>query len=255
MIKYLIFCCFSLMLQAQSFQLILQDSVTVDFDEYWGQDAVQNKYFSTQNTIYKVTPTNTFLYTSNLGGKLSQVECFNALHTLLFFKNTNKVVVLDNQFNEIQTILFKDIVVDFVKPASQNECWFFDSLTHKMGLYNFSTATIRWISPVMTSPIKYIYSNYNFLVWVNQNNEWFQIDKFGKIIYLGEVEDAANIIFITEKELFFTKNEQLYVILAKKEQVFALGSTKKMIKKIFYQNGILAIFTNSLLTNYKLKTQ
>lgn len=255
MIKYFILFCFSAVLQAQSFQLIPQDSVKVNFDEYWGIDAVQNKYFSTQNTVYKVTPTQTFVYTSNLGGTLSQVECFNALHTLLFFKNTNKVVVLDNLFNEIQIITFKDIVADFIKPASQNECWFFDSLTQKIGLYNFTTASSRWISPIVTSPIKQAYSNYNFLVWINQDNEWYQMDKFGQINYFGTVTKDANAICMNEKELFFTKKDQAFLMLAFKEDVIALGRTKKMIKKIFYQSGILAIFTNSLLTNYNLKSQ
>lgn len=222
---------------------------------YWGQDVLQNNYFSSQNTIYKITPATTLMYTSNLGGTLTQVECFNALHIILFYKNTNRLVVLDSQFNEIQTILFKDVLVEFVKPASQNECWIFDSLTQKIGLYNFSSASIRWISSVLTSSIKQVYSNYNFLVWVNQNNEWYQLDKFGKITLLGTIEIDAQIVAMNEKELFYFSNNKLYLLQSDNKQQYILGDTKKMIKKSFYQNGILAIFTNSLLTNYKLNIQ
>jgi len=255
MLKNLFFCFVTVLLHAQTYQLEVQDSVKVNYDMYWGQDVLQSSYFSSQNNIYKLTQTDTLIYTSNVAGNLTQVECYSGLQVLLFYKNTNKLVVLDNLFNEIKTIIFTNMLIDFVKPASQNECWFYDAHTQKIGLYNYFSNSYKWISIILTSPPKNIHSTINFFYWVNQNNEWYQLDKFGKITFLGNFEDNLDVVAMNEKELFFTKNNQLYLLLAHNEQLYDLGSTKKMIKKIFYQNGILAIFTNSLLTNYKLKIQ
>lgn len=255
MYKYILLSLVTSILHSQNALLALQDSLSISYDMYWGKDVLQNSYFSSQNNIYKLTQKDTLIYTSNVAGSLAQVECYSGLQVLLFYKNTNKLVLLDNLFNEIKTILFTNMLIDFVKPASQNECWFYDEVTQKIGLYNYFSNSYKWISIVLTSPPKNAYSNINFFYWINQNNEWYQLDKFGKITFLGKFESDLNVVAINEKELFLVKNNELYLLFPQKEQPYMLGSIKKMIKKSFYQNGILAIFTNSLLTNYKLKIE
>lgn len=255
MLKNLFFCFATVLLHAQTYQLEVQDSIRVNYEIYWGQDVLQSSYFSSQNNIYKLTQTDTLIYTSNVAGNLTQVECNSGLQVLLFYKNTNKLVLLDNLFNEIKTIIFTNMLIDFVKPASQNECWFYDEVTQKIGLYNYFSNSFKWISIILTSPPKNAHSTINFFYWVNQNNEWYQLDKFGKITFLGNLEIDSKVVAMNEKELIYIKNNQLYLLQSATKQSYILGNIKKMIKKSFYQNGILSIFTNSLLTNYKLKIQ
>ena len=58
---------------------------------------------------------------------------------LFFIRQNNAFVLLDAQFNEINTTIFSEINCEFLKPASQNELWFYDSLSQQIGLYNLNS--------------------------------------------------------------------------------------------------------------------
>ena len=85
------------------------------------------------------------------------------------------------------------------------------------------------------------------MVWINQDNEWYQMDKFGQINYFGTVTKDANAICMNEKELFLLKGSG-FLMLAFKEDVIALGRTKKMIKKNFLSKWNFSYFYK-LITN------
>lgn len=99
------------------------------YDFFWGNDISGNNYFSTSNNLYKINEKDTLNYTNNKFGKITGVETFNMLQTLVFYKQNNAFVLLDAQFNEINATIFSEINCEFLKPASQNELWFYDSLS------------------------------------------------------------------------------------------------------------------------------
>ena len=104
MIKYLVFL-FPIFLKAQEIKLLSQDTLPATYDVFWGKDVVGCSYFSIQNDVFKVCENHSANFTSNLGGKLTNVDVFNSLNVFLFYKNTNSVVVLYKKFN----IIFKNI--------------------------------------------------------------------------------------------------------------------------------------------------
>ncbi len=98
--------------------------IKVVCDVFLGFDNQQNSYTITNNILTKTNQTSTYQY-NNLGlGKITKVEIQNPLQIVVFYKNFNTVVLLDNQLNEIKKIDFNlkstPVNLDAVALSSQN---------------------------------------------------------------------------------------------------------------------------------------
>jgi hypothetical protein len=226
---------------------------TAIYDVFWGNDISGNNYFSTSNNLYKITKTDTLNYTNNKYGKITGVETFNMLQTLVFYKQNNAFVLLDAQFNEINSTIFSEINCEVLKPASQNEVWFYDSLTQKIGLYNLNSKKYRFLTNSLNLKIRYCYSDYNNMYIVDDDFNYFSCDKFGKISNLGKVSAFEKVIFSDKKDLIYILDGKLFYYFIENQASIKINIDEKMIKNFFYKDGILFIFTDYLLSTYKIK--
>lgn len=225
-------------------------------DTLWlKQDQMSNWYGVKNNVLILKKNAKIYTYANLNKGKLTAIDVYNPLQLLLFYKNNNGVVILDNQLNELFKLNNYDGIFENIGTASQNEFWFYDSLCQKFGLYNWQKQNMKWLSTVL--PVQFLYhtSNYNFYYWVNHNFELYKIDKFGNIKYLYvlpqtnsyEMVNEQNWILINEKEVF----QYNYV---SKEKVL-IHSSKETIRNHCYNDGKLIIFTdtNQIQLNFNSK--
>ena len=238
--------------QAQEINFEKIDSKPAKYDAFWGTDISGNTYFSSSNNLYKITKTDTLNYTNNKYGKISGVETFNMLQTLVFYKENNAFVLLDAQFNEIDSTLFSEINCEILKPASQNEVWFYDNFSQKFGLYNLNSKTYRFLSIPINLKIKHCYSDYNNLYFIDQEYNYFSIDKFGKIYTKSVISKFDDISFSNQECVYLAFNELVYVDNSQL-LIAPLNIHEKLIKKIFFKDGILSIFTDSQIITYQIK--
>ena len=223
------------------------------FDVFWGNDISGNNYFSTSNNLYKINEKDTLNYTNNKFGKITGVETFNMLQTLVFYKQNNAFVLLDAQFNEINAIIFSEINCDFLKPASQNELWFYDSLSQQIGLFNLNTKKHKLLSNPLNKIIKQAHSDYNYLYWIDDENNMYSINKFGKIASLGKVKPFEKVIFSDKSDLFYLFEDKIFYYSIENQLSMNISIDEKMIKNFFYKDGILSIFTDYQLSTYQIK--
>lgn len=223
------------------------------YDIFWGNDISGNNYFSTSNNLYKINEKDTLNYTNNKFGKITGVETFNMLQTLVFYKQNNAFVLLDAQFNEISATIFSEINCDFLKPASQNELWFYDSLSQQIGLYNLNSQKSKLLSNPINTVIKYVHSDYNYLYWIDFENEMYSINKFGKIASLGKVKPFEKVIFSDKSDLFYLFEDKMFFYSIENQMEIKISIDEKMIKNFFYKDGILSIFTDYQISTYQIK--
>lgn len=223
------------------------------FDVFWGNDISGNTYFSTSNNLYKSNEKNTLNYTNNSYGKITGVETFNMLQTLVFYKQNNAFVLLDAQFNEINSFIFSEINCEFLKPASQNELWFYDSLSQQIGLYNLNSQKTKFLSNPINKTIKYTHSDYNYFYWIDLENGIYSINKFGKIANLGKVKPFEKVIFSDNSDLFYLFEDKLIYYSIENQTEMNLSIDEKLIKNFFYKDGILSIFTDYQISTYQIK--
>ncbi len=238
---------------AQNIEWEKKSESPVRYDLFWGTDISGHTYFSSNTNLYKITDKDTLNYTNNKFGKISGVETFNLLQTIVFYKQNNAFVLLDAQFNEIRTTIFSELNCELLKPASQNELWFYDSLTQRIGLYNLNSNTSKLLSNPIFKSIAYSHSDYNYLYWLDTENDLFSINKFGKVTSFGKIHPFDSVTFSDKSELYYLFEGEIYFYSFENQQSTKINLPEKMIKNFFYKDGILSIFTNNLLRTYQIK--
>ena len=233
-----------------------QNSIKTECDVFLGFDNQQNNYSIKNNILIKNSETITYQY-NNLGlGKITRVDFQNPLQIVVFFKNFNTVVLLDNQLNEIKKIDFNlkstPVTLEAVALSSQNQIWIYDSISSKIGLYNVNTYAFKWISTMLENPISYYESDYTHFYWTDVNLNLYRISIYGTIEKLGiqskfdsiQLTKNGNSIYQLENQLYY------YDLTSKRSSKIAID--EKIISKFFFGDGILSIFTQNEITNYKI---
>lgn len=237
---------------AQNIESVKVASKPFRYEVFWGNDLSEKLYFSNRNTLYKVSKSDTLNYANNNFGKISSIETFNMLQTLVFYKENNAFVLLDAQLNEIKTTIFSEINCEFLKPASQNELWFYDSLSQQIGLYNLNSKKFKFLSNPIKN-MKYSQSDYNYLYWIDTENNAFSISKFGKIKNLGKITPFEKVFFLSQSDLFYLFEDEIYYYTFENQISSRININEKLIENFCYSDGFFSIFTNNQLITYKIK--
>ena len=233
------------------------NSLLIEADIYIGFDGLGSHYFIKNNVFTKQNEHQIFEYKNISLGKISFVDIINPLKMILFYENFNTVVTLDNQLNEIQKINFSDIdnsmVISKIGIASQNQFWIYNSINQKISLFDYFKNNNQTIGNPIQENIKYSQSNFNNFYWIDEVNNWYSCDIFGKVILLSSIPPFDKIQIFDNEKLLFSKDENIYFLDNKTKALIKIEIFEKSFQNFHYKDQILAIFTNQQITNYKIK--
>ncbi|WP_333808867.1 hypothetical protein [Flavobacterium sp.] len=231
------------------------ETIECECDTFLGFDNQQNSYSIKNNVLLKKS-SKLFQYTNLSLGKITKVDFQNPLQIVVFYKNFNTVVLLDNQLNEIKKIDFNlkstPVTLEAVALSSQNQIWIFDSISSKIGLYNVNTETVKWISTMLENPVTYYESDYTHFYWIDKNLNLYRISIYGTIEKLGLLKKFDAIQLTKNGNYIYESDEELYYYEAKSKSSSKIAIDEKIISKFFFRDGILSIFTQNEITNYKI---
>ena len=232
------------------------ETIKLECDIFLGFDNQQNSYFIKENVLIKKSPTKHFQYNNLSLGKITNVDFQNPLEIVIFYKNFNMVVLLDNQLNEIKKIDFNlkstPVTLEAVALSSQNQIWIYDSISSKIGLYNINTDTFKWISTMLENPISYYESDYTHFYWTDVNLNLYRISIYGTIEKLGILPKFDAIQFTKNGNSIYKTDDKLYYYDLTSKSSSKIAIDEKIISKFFFRDGILSIFTQNEITNYKI---
>lgn len=235
-----------------------QDTFTFKIDSYIGFDQFGFQYFITDDVLYKIKGNETFQYKNSSLGKITKVDLQNPLKIALFYESFNSVILLDNQLNEVQKINFSEntipIIAAAIGIASQNQLWVYDSLNQQVGLFDYLKNNYKAISTSFPESIKQYQSDFNTFYWIDDKNDWFSCDIFGKITTKGKIADFDLIEIINDHQYIFSKNNNLILEDIKKKEKYKIEVSEKTFEKFHYKDQILSIFTSKGIINYKITT-
>lgn len=235
------------------------DSIILKADTYMGKDNFKTDYAIQSNTLIKINSTEKYVYKNVALGKIENLCITNPLQLVLFYADFNSIILVDNQLNETQKIdgnLFEvPIKIEAFGLASQNQLWLYDGFLQKISLYNFKTNIHKIISTPLNYKIKNYGSDYNYFYWIDDSNILFSISLFGKIKNLGQVPAYDSIQFINGSKIIYSKGNTLFYYNTATATEQKIELLVKSFDKFFYSNGILSIFTNNQITNYKIDLQ
>jgi hypothetical protein len=230
--------------------------VAIDTDQFLGYDQF-GYYYTMKNNVFSKIKGNISLEYKNISlGKITKVDLLNPLKIVLFYENFNTVILLDNQLNETQKINFSENTIPIVATAtgiaSQNQLWIYNSLNQQIGLYDYLKNDYKTISTSFPENIKYYQSDFNAFYWIDEKNNWFSCDVFGKITKKVKISDFDSIEIINDNQFIISKDSILIIEDIKKCQKFEIEILEKTFKKFCYKDQILSIFTSEGITNYKI---
>ena len=234
------------------------NSIKYEADVFLGFDQFGFEYFITNEVLHKRKDNENFEYKNPSLGKITKVDLQNPLKIVLFYESFNSAVLLDNQLNEIQKINFSSnanpIVITATGIASQNQLWVYDSLNQQIGLFDYLKNNYKAISTSFPESIKKYHTDFNTFYWIDDKNNWFSCDIFGKITTKGKVADYDFIEIINDHQYIFSKNNNLIFEDINKKEKYKIEIWEKTFKKFYYKDQILSIFTSKGIINYKITT-
>lgn len=232
------------------------ETISLECDTFLGYDNQQNSYLIKENVLIKKSIEKTYQYNNLSLGKITKVDLQNPLEIIVFYKNFNTVVLLDNQLNEIKKIDYNlkstPLNIEAVALSSQNQIWIYDSITSKIGLHNTNNNVIKWISTMLENPISYYESDYTHFYWTDIYLNLYSISIYGAIEKLGILPKFESIQLTKNHNSIYQIENQLYYYDLTSKSSSKISIDEKIISKFFFRDGILSIFTQNEITNYKI---
>lgn len=250
---FVVFCGFS---QSKPISAELLATKKITADAFFGTDAFGNYYTLKNGAFHKETPTTAYNYKNIALGKIESVDLQNPLQIVLFYKQMNAVVLLDNQLNETIKINFSETNPElfpvFVRLASQNRLWLYDQNAQKLGLYDYVKNHFQPITVNLEFPITQCQSDYNYFYWTNHQKQFLAANIYGKINILGTLPEFDQFEMLTSNEILLKKDTilSLYNLTTKTSQIIPIP--EKSIQSFCYKEQILAIFTDNEIRTYKI---
>ena len=245
--------------QDKKIQISTINKIAFDADQFLGMDSFGFAYLIKNNLFVKTNGKDAYEYKNISLGKITKVDLENPLKIVLFYEDFNTAILLDNQFNETNRINFSKntspILASGIGIASQNQLWIYNTLNQQIGLYNYLKEEYKSVSTPLPDNIKYYQTNFNIFYWIDEKNNWFSCDIFGKIVTLGKIPDFDDITILNNSQYIFKKGNLLFFKDISKPEFgnsMHIEISEKTFGNFYYKDQILSIFTIGGITNYKI---
>lgn len=234
----------------------LISSEKIDADLFAGYDNFGYAYYTKGEVFYKKKGAELFQFKNVALGSITRVDILNPLRIVLFYEPFNTVILLDNQLNLTKKISFSEnstpLVVSATGLASQNRLWIFNTVNQQIGLYDFTKNTVVHLATPINEKVLFYQTEINYSYWINEKNQWFACDVYGRISYLSEVPECDTVVFVSSSKIIFKKNNQLYFYDGEKNATYTIEIDKNSFDNYTFKDQNLTIFTNKEISTYKI---
>lgn len=141
-------------------------SVSLICDNFYGVDDFEDLYYSNDNVLYKKSNRERLEFYDIQLGDIAYVDIINPLKILVFYRDTQTLILLDNRLNEQLRINFNTLqpqrFIEHARLAGERRLWLYNVDMSRVELYDYVNDKVI----NSTSPIKNIVldlkSDYNF---------------------------------------------------------------------------------------------
>ncbi len=193
-------------------------STTLNADKFIGVDDFNNLYYIKNNTFYKKTSKNTYNYTNTQLGEITSVDIKNPLKIILFYRNFNTILLVDNNLNELSRPLnFNNTSFSknafLVNGSSNNNLWIYSLDDNTLHLYNYQNHKIQFTTQSLSFyqegfKVKKIVSTYKNC-WLIGEKSVLHFDEYGTFIENIELPNFSDVTFF-KNTLIYLKGTNLY---------------------------------------------
>jgi hypothetical protein len=196
----------------------LLETIPTQTECYVGVDFLKNHYHRTASVLHKESGQKTYTYTNLRFGEIHSVDISNPLKIVVFYRNFNTVVLLDNRLNELETISFEP-TISFVRKSSGHHLWRYNADAQQLENYDTKTHRISSSSPPLPhTRVRDMKSDLNFIFLLSDQGIY-------TYDYLGNLIDVHHDPSATQLEI-----ESPYRYVLSKEKLFRISNTLEEIE-------------------------
>lgn len=253
-----LFLVYNLLSYSQGIQSKFISKITLEADQFIGFDDLDNLYYIKNNTFFKKSKTETLSYANVALGKIASVDIHNPFKIILFYKDFNAVLFLDNKLNELSNkidftteVLFNNVL--FVSHSSENNLWLFaDDL--KLHLYDFQNRSEK----IQTQPISFHAPNFVPVdmkstyknVYLLGDQGIIQFNEYGNFIHFFEIENCNYFAPFKEGVLYF--KEGIFYYHDKNEAKPIELEYQPILKEVYSNSSSINIYDGKFLYIFQL---
>lgn len=202
-------------------------------DRFIGVDNYKNLYFIKDRVLLKQGEEGDYKYSALQLGRIFSVDIINPLKVVVFFQDTNTVVLLDNKLNEIERLNFNNLPQFFnagtATTAGSNSLWVFNMDTQQLELYNYQSRLQTVVSQPFPGKVVSQASNFNYCFILTQK-KLRAYNVYGSFLNELDLEGFERIV---------QQNEN--VIAKKGNQLFYIGDFAGINKKTLQEPVLLEL--------------
>lgn len=234
----------------------LVQKMPLEVDRIEGVDNFGTLYYTKNNIFYKKSNTSEINYSNVQLGNVTSTNTFNPLKMLLFYKDFNTVIILDNRLAEIFKIDFNTTNpyknVSHISTGNDNTLWLFNMDNQKLELYDYKTKKVRATTVPVSSQVLDITSNYNFC-WLLTQNYLYKYNYFGSMVQKIPNDGYSKISMFNET-IYLKKENTLFLLDKNFKLLIPLSLGDLLINQFFVTNETLYIYDSKFLNQIHLKS-
>ena len=239
-------------LQAQSISLSEKESL--EADNFVGVDSYSNTYYIKEMALYKDGPLGNFVFKDFQLGPITKVDIINPLNVLVFYRELNTIVFLDNRLNEIERINFNTLEtfvnVGWASNAGNNRIWTFNVDTRQLELYNYRSGVQTVVSQPISGRVIDMSSDFNYCYLLTAD-QIFSFNVYGSALWNRPFSGIQSLVH-RKKNLILRQENQLFWWSEDQQEILEADGPELTIKDLQLTQDFLYIYDGKYLNNFTL---
>lgn len=221
-------------------------------EQFVGVDKYDQIYSIHKNILYKKTPQKTYEF-SVLGlGEITSVDLLNPLKIVLFYKESNTIILLDDKLSEIQRIRFNNFselkIPEFVGNSSKNQLWIFNSINQELEIYDYKQNKVIAHTQPITEKVLQMQSNFNY-TWILTPSKLKRYNIYGSFMEEFPSKGMEEIRFYNNF-LLSLKEGKLSLLDMRDKEFYTLKLPQIKIENFYTYNENLYLYDGEFLYHY-----
>lgn len=205
-------------------------SLLEDVSNFIGIDNTNSIYYIKNNTLHKKTNDKLKVYANIHLGTITSVDITNPLKIVVFFKDFNAVVILDNELNELtDSINFTSLLnknVAYVGTATNANLWLLSNDDNSLHIWNYKTKKVDVTIPLQNDfKYEFICSNYRN-IWLISKESALHYNEYGSFLEQVAIKNLKKgiaykngFVYLVDKQLIYYNANQYKNLLLENNEV------------------------------------
>ncbi len=225
-------------------------------DMFIGIDDYNALYYVKDNQIIKKVDDTSFQYSALQLGTIASVDILNPLKIIVFYENSNTVVILDNTLSEIERINFSAISefrnISHASNAGDRKLWIFNTDEQRLEIYDWGIRKITTLFPPRKSNKTIVVSNFNF-AWVADGKTLSKYNIYGSFLE-EQLLNSIELMSQSRGDLLVSANSLLLYKKKNTPQYSEINLSDLQPEQLYLNSEILYIYSHQKVTALKIKS-